>query len=678
MAKKDYFNRDLSWLSFNERVLQEAEDKGNTLNERLNFLAIFSSNLDEFYRVRVSKLREFRKLQKDSSIQFKEKPKRIIKLIQAKVDKLQKRFGHIYRDKLLKELNLEGVALIEAVDFNEEERAFSKSVFLSDIRPHIKIHDLTKEANFDFIKDKSLYFFANTKDKALLILIPTGVCSRFIEFPKKDGRQHIAFIDEIIRDNIQYLLSDYKTKNLYSIKITRDGELYYEEEDGELINLIKKSLKDRDHGMPTRILYDSKMPKQCLKRLRTVLGLKKTDLMPGGRYHNFSDFFQFPDIEQRINGATNDQLSHPVLGKVDRVMDCIAKEDQLLCFPYQTYDPVIRFLEEASERDDVNAIFITLYRVSKTSLVAHNLLKCLANNKKVTVFIEAKARFDEENNIDWGEKLQQMGANVLYSMPDLKVHSKILLIKTAHKNFAYIGTGNFNEKSAKIYSDFALLTSKQSITEDLEEVFKFLIDTTYQPSPKTIWMSPFSTRNQLYQRIDNEIKSTQEGGNGFLFFKMNSLEDKGVIDKLYEASKAGVRVQLLVRGICCLKAGVEGLSENIKIISIVGKYLEHARVYVFGNNGANDMFIGSADCMERNLDRRVEVLVPVQDHQLKEVIQTCINLQWDDNTKGRIIDENQINAYQKDGKSKINSQLDFKEYLGELQLNNEKAPLNLS
>ncbi|WP_299520218.1 polyphosphate kinase 1 [Winogradskyella sp.] len=677
MAKKDYFNRDLSWLSFNERVLQEAEDKNNTLNERLNFLAIFSSNLDEFYRVRVSKLREFRKLQKDSSIQFKEKPKRIIKLIQGKVDKLQERFGHIYRDKLLKELNGEGVALIEAIDYNTEEKVYSKNIFLSEIRPHVKIYDLTKETNFDFIKDKSLYFFANTKNRALLILIPTNACNRFVEFPKKDGQQHITFIDEIIRDNIKYLLPDYNAKNLYSIKITRDGELYYEEDDGELINLIKKSLKNRDFGIPTRILYDSKMPKQFIKRLRALLNLKKTDLMPGGRYHNFSDFFQFPDIEQRIGGTDNNQFSHPVLSKANSVIDSILIEDHLLSFPYQKYDSVIRLIEEASQRADVESIFITLYRVSKTSLVAHNLLKCLANNKKVTVFIEAKARFDEENNIDWGEKLQQMGAKVLYSMPDLKVHSKILLIKTTRKDIAYIGTGNFNEKSAKIYSDFALLTADQTITKDLDEVFKFLMDTTYKPSPKTIWMSPFSTRNQLYQRIDNEITIAKGGGDGFLFFKMNSLEDRGVIDKLYEASRVGVKVQLLVRGICCLKPSVEGLSENITGISIVGKYLEHARVYVFGNNGANDMFIGSADCMERNLDRRVEVLVPVKDQKLKAIIQTCVNLQWHDNTKGRIIDENQTNTYQNDEKAKLNSQLDFKEYLGELQFS-EKETLNLS
>ncbi|WP_299366604.1 polyphosphate kinase 1 [Winogradskyella sp.] len=678
MAKKDYFNRDLSWLSFNERVLQEAEDKSNTLNERLNFLAIFSSNLDEFYRVRVSKLREFRKLQKDSSIRFKEKPKKIIKLIQAKVDKLQERFGHIYRNKLLKELNEEGVSLIEAVDYNTDEKEYSKNIFLSEIRPYVKIYDLAKETNFDFIKDKSLYFFVNTVDKALLIYIPTDSCNRFVEFPKQAKRQHITFLDEIIRDNIGYLLPGYNGKDLYSIKITRDGELYYEEEDGELINLIKKSLKDRDLGIPTRILYDSKMPKKFIKRLRELLNLKKTDLMPGARYHNFSDFFQFPNIQQRIGGNTNeDQIPHHVLHNVDSVIDSIVEEDHLLSLPYQKYDPVIRLIEEASQRTDVHSVFITLYRVSKTSLVAHNLLKCLANNKKVTVFIEAKARFDEENNIDWGEKLQQMGAKVLYSMPDLKVHSKILLIKTTSKDVAYIGTGNFNEKSAKIYSDFALLTTDQNITKDLDEVFKFLLDTTYKPLPKTIWMSPFSTRNELYQRIDNEIQITEKGGNGFLFFKMNSLEDKGIIDKLYEASKAGVKVQLLVRGICCLKPGVEGLSENIKVISIVGKYLEHARVYVFGNNGTNDMFIGSADCMERNLERRVEVLVPIKAHKLKKIIDTCINLQWYDNTKARIIDENQSNEYQKDGKSRINSQLDFKEYLGELQLI-KKEPLNLS
>tara|TARA_Y100000815_G_scaffold6648_3_gene6183 strand:- start:49 stop:2067 length:2019 start_codon:yes stop_codon:yes gene_type:complete len=662
MSEKKYYHRDLSWLSFNERVLQEAEDKTNSLNDRLKFLAIFSSNLDEFYRVRVSKLRQFRRLQKDSPLRLKEKPKKIIKAIQKRVDKLQERFGFIYKEKLLKELNAEGVNLIEASDFNDIQQEFSSEFFEASVKKPLKIYELNSDLDLSFIKDKELFFFANVS-QPLLISIPTKKCGRFITFPGIGEKKHITFLDEIIRDNISKVLPELRREDLFSVKITRDGELYYEEEDGELIELIKQSLKHRDYGIPTRVLYDSSIGKEDVKILRKCLSLKKTDLMPGGRFHNFSDFFHFPEIESRISESNNGQLAHHSLELVDSIIDHISEKNELLSFPYQKYDPILNLINEASERKDVNHIYITLYRISKDSSVAIGLMNCLAKGKKVTVFVEAKARFDEENNIEWGEKLDKAGARVLYSMPDIKVHSKILLIETKTKNIGYIGTGNFNENSAKIYADFGLLTSDKAITTDLKEVFKFLLDTSYKPSISKIWMSPFTTRKELNNRIDNEIDIAKNGGNGYLFFKMNSLEDKDIIDRLYKASQFGVEIKLLVRGICCLVPGLKGISENIEVVSIVGKYLEHARVYVFGNNGKNEMFIGSADCMERNLDRRVEVIVPIQDGDIKKTIETCIDLQWHDNTKGRIIDAKQKNIYQTTGKSKINSQLDFKEYL---------------
>ncbi len=663
MSQKRYINRDVSWLSFNERVLQEAEDPINSLNQRLKFLAIFSSNLDEFYRVRVSKLRQFRSLRKDSPIRLKEKPKKIVKRIQKIVDRLQNKFGYIYKEKLLKELAAEGIVLIEASQFSDTQHQISKEVFESTIKEHIVIYDLDNQQNFDFIKDKGLFFFLNNEDRALLVSIPSETCGRFITLQVHNGKTYITFLDEVIRNNITQILPNVDSKNLFSVKITRDGELYYEEEDGELIKLIKESLKERDLGVPTRILYDVAMPKKSIKALRKKMKLKKTDLMPGGKFHNFSDFFSFPDIENRISVESIDEIPHQNLTNTDSIIETVKEQDQLLCFPYHQYNSVLKLIEEASINDSVTHIYITLYRISKDSSVARGLINCLARGKKVTVFVEAKARFDEENNIEWGEKLAKLGANVLYSMADLKVHSKIMLIKTDHCNIGYVGTGNFNEKSAKIYADFTLLTADNTITKGLEEVFKFLLDTSYRPNINSIWMSPFTTRKELYHRIDNEIAIAKQGGDGYLFFKMNSLEDKGIIDKLYEASNAGVRIRLLVRGICCLIPGVKNMSENIKIISIVGKYLEHARVYVFGNKGSNDMFIGSADCMERNLDRRVEVLVPIANQKLKRTIEMCLSLQWHDNVKGRIVDDKQTNSYQKNGVSKINSQEDFREYL---------------
>jgi len=664
MSKQRYINRDLSWLSFNERVLQEAEDTTNSLNERLKFLAIFSSNLDEFYRVRVSKLREFRRLQKGSPIRLKERPKKIIKQIQKKVDQLQKRFGHIYKEKLLKELMAEGVQLIEASEFNSAQKEFSTAIFHSEIKPHINVFQLDKIPNLDFIKDKSLFFFSNFEDTPLLISIPSNECGRFVSFPKENKTRYITFLDEIIRHNITEVLPHEATATIHSVKITRDGELYYDEEDDtELVQLIKKSLKDRDLGLPTRVFYDNSMPKVDVKVLRKMLHLKKTDVMPGGRFHNFSDFFGFPEIETRIATTSSAQIAHPVLGNSESVIAQIKDGDQLLSFPFHKYNPILRLLDEASEKDEVTHIYITLYRVSKDSAVANGLLKCLANGKKVTVFVEAKARFDEENNIEWGEKLTKVGATVLYSMPALKVHSKIMLIEATDGDIAYIGTGNFNEKSAKIYTDFSLLTANNNIANDLKEVFKFLLNTAYEPNVQHIWMSPFTTRQQLYNRIDNEIEIAKRGGEGFLFFKMNSLEDKGVIDKLYQAASAGVDIRLLVRGICCLNPSFEAANGNIKVVSIVGKYLEHSRVYLFGNDGKYNLFIGSADCMERNLDRRVEVITPVFDEAVKNTIRVCLDLQWFDNTKARLIDGKQKNSYQKEGKSQINAQQDFKEYL---------------
>ncbi|MBV7269525.1 polyphosphate kinase 1 [Winogradskyella luteola] len=664
MSQKRYINRDISWLSFNERVLQEAEDPINSLNQRLKFLAIFSSNLDEFYRVRVSKLRQFRSLRKDSPIRLKEKPKKIVKRIQKIVDRLQNKFGYIYKEKLLKELAAEGVVLIEASQFSDTQHQISKEVFESTVKEHISIYDLDDQQNFDFIKDKGLFFFLNNEDRALLVSIPSETCGRFITLQAHKSKTYITFLDEVIRNNITQILPNFDSKNLFSVKITRDGELYYEEEEnGELIKLIKESLKERDLGMPTRILYDVAMPKQSIKALRKKMKLKKTDLMPGGKFHNFSDFFSFPDIENRISVESVDEIPHQNLANTDSVIETVKEQDQLLCFPYHQYSSVLKLIEEASTNDSVTHIYITLYRISKNSSVARGLINCLARGKKVTVFVEAKARFDEENNIEWGEKLAKLGANVLYSMVDLKVHSKIMLIKTDHCNISYVGTGNFNEKSAKIYADFTLLTADKTITKDLEEVFKFLLDTSYEPNINSIWMSPFTTRKELYLRIDNEIAIAKQGGDGYLFFKMNSLEDKGIIDKLYEASNAGVRIRLLVRGICCLIPGIKNMSENIKIISIVGKYLEHARVYIFGNKGSNDIFIGSADCMERNLDRRVEVLVPIANQKIKRTIEMCLSLQWHDNVKGRIVDAKQTNSYQKNGESKINSQEDFRKYL---------------
>ncbi len=665
MQSDNFFHRDISWLSFNERVLQEAEDKSNPVYERLKFLAIFSSNLDEFYRVRVSKLRQFRKLQKDVKEKLNERPKKIIKAIQAKVDELQKRFGHVFEDQIINELKSDHIYIVDKEEFTPEQKKFSTNYFKIHLKKDIRTFYPEEDQDFTSFNDGEMFLCVDTK-ALLLINIPTNKYERFVVLPSsEEGAYFVTYLEEVIKDNLKEIDEKLAEKEAYAIKLTRDGELYYEEYEGELVALIKQSLKKRPEGLPTRLLYDYKMPGHLLKRLRKSLNLNKTDLMPGGKYHNFSDFFQFPVFNSKKHLVSKEKqpLEHPTLRLDQSLIEQIELQDELLSFPYQKYDYVPKLIEEAALDDSVTSVSITLYRVSKHSAVAKGLLKCLENGKDVTVFIEAKARFDEENNIFWGEQLKQKGAKVLYSMPKLKVHSKILLIESNRKAIAYVGTGNFNEKSAKLYTDFALLTSNPDLTSDIKEVFKYLINTKYQPKPQLIWMSPFTARNAICDRIDNEISLVKQGKEGAITFKMNSLEDRSVINKLYEASNAGVKVNMIVRGICCLKPQVEGLSENINVVSVVGKYLEHSRVYLFHNNGKKEVFIASADCMTRNLDHRVEVATPVLDKRLKKTLLKYLELQWKDNVKGRIIDAYNSNKYKPRKDKVINSQMAYYEYL---------------
>lgn len=663
--QKHYIHRDLSWLSFNERVLQEAEDTSNPLYERLKFLAIFSSNLDEFYRVRVSELRQFKKLQKDIIKKLDEKPKKIIAEIQTKVDELQERFGKVFRDEILKQLERENIVLIRKDEFSQQQIVFAKTFFHKQVKQHISIHYLDDNTDLSFIKDRGLYLVLDIENNDVLISIPTDIVSRFVVFPQ-DEHFAVTFLDEIIRVNLEDIHASFKNCDAYSVKITRDAELYFDEYSGELVELIKHNLSQRDIGIPTRMLYDSKMPKPLRQRIRKKLKLNKTDLMSGGKFHNFSDFFSFPapDHNEALFYQDMLPLKHKVLENTASLIDVIKAQDILLSFPYQKYDYVTQIILEAAVTRDIHTVNITLYRVSKDSVISNALLKCLENGKKVTVFIEAKARFDEENNIYWGEKLKEKGANVLYSMPKIKVHSKIFLLEAKTYNITYIGTGNFNEKSAKIYTDFGLITSDDQITSDVKQVFTFLhIPKAVCPNPRDLWVSPFTTRYSIYQKIDREIVYARQGKKASIFFKMNSLEDEAIINKLYEASQEGVNVRLIVRGIFRLRPNIAGLSENIEARSIVGRFLEHARVYHFANDGNEELYIASADCMTRNLDKRIEVAAPIKDAKLKMIVKKCMDLQWNDNSKSRILDAEQLNAYNQNSLNKINAQEAFYEFL---------------
>lgn len=665
MENRNTIHRDISWLSFNERVLQEAENNDVPVYERLKFLAIFSSNLDEFYRVRVSELRQFKKLQKDIRKKLEEKPKKVIKEIQRIVDELQERFGKVFKEEIIPDLEMQGIFLIEKEDFTPEQQQYANKVFKEQLLEHVEVHHIKEGDEYSFLEDKSLFLFLDAMGQDVLITIPSNKVSRFVLLPNAEDKFTVTFIDEIIKANLSEIDPIFENQEAYCVKITRDAELYFDEYEGELVKLIKENLSQRKAGIPTRMLYDQKMPKALIKRLRKKMQLNKTDLMPGGKFHNFSDFFAFPAPEDNLllNYDEMPPLPHHILEHQESLIACVQKQDVLLSFPYQKFDYIPNLIEEAAKANEIHSVNITLYRVSKDSAVAKALLKCLENGKKVTVFIEAKARFDEANNILWGERLKEKGANVLYSMPKIKVHSKVFLLEGEDFNIGYIGTGNFNEKSAKLYTDFGLLTSNKEITSELKNIFKFLNKPVSIDEPKVLWVSPFTTRTAIYSKIDNEIQLAKAGQEASLFFKMNSLEDEAMINKLYEASNAGVSIKLIVRGICRLKPGITGLSENIEARSIVGRFLEHTRIYCFGNDGNEEVYIASADCMTRNLDKRIEVGVSVTEPQLKQILKTCLVLQWSDNTKARILDAEQLNKFYTNDMQLSNAQEDFYQYL---------------
>ncbi|MDH3269190.1 MAG: polyphosphate kinase 1, partial [Ignavibacteria bacterium] len=471
--------------------------------------------------------------------------------------------------------------------------------------------------------------------------------------PSENGKHFVIFLDDLIRLNLSTLLPGYHIESCYSIKLTRDAELYIDDEfTGDLLAKIQKGLSKRKTGTPSRFLYDKEMPNDFLKFLQTSLQLNKYDLIPGGKYHNFNDFFNFPKFSKPHleNEPMPPQVCKGLVGAVS-IFDVISEKDMLLSFPYQSYGNIIKFLEEAADDLNVKSIKITLYRIADDSLVIRSLVKAAENGKDVTAFVEVKARFDEETNFTSVETLSKAGVKVHSSFPGLKVHSKLCLIERIEKAkshfYSYLATGNFNEKTARVYADYGLLTSSQELGKEVKKVFNYLERKSDHEKFKHLLVAPFNLRKKLLELIDNEIKNIQEGKPAVITLKLNSLEDRKMIKKLCEASQAGVKIKLIIRGICCLVPGIKGLSENIETISIVDRFLEHARVYVFHNNGDIKYFLSSADGMKRNLSRRIEVAFPIYDDTIKKSLQKMIDLQWNDNLKARMIDKDQKNDYKR-------------------------------
>lgn len=653
-----YFDRDLSWLRFNHRVLQEIKDERNPLFERLKFVAIFSSNLDEFFEVRISEIRRIKSLDKPLRKKLISKPNKLLKSIKKGISKLKEEFHDVLYNQLIPQLDAAGVKIILSDHFDESILTFCKAYFESNVKDILKSKtDFKSDEDRLFVKSQDVYLVGLEKDNLILFKLPAEL-PRFIEVPNKEVPSYI-FIDDLIK---VYLREKYQN-DFYSMKISRDAELYIlDEYSGNLKEKIEMSLSNRETGQITTAVIERNMPKSLKKLLLKELDISDIDIVYGGQFQKLRDFFSFPLpklAEHKFKEL--EPLRSEELTCYQCLFKAIRDKDRLLVFPYESFEEVLRLVEEAAEGEEVLTINMTLYRVSKESKIAMALLKALENGKSVCVFIETKARFDESNNIFWGEKLKAAGANVIYSYPGIKVHSKIMYIERREllgtRSYGYIGTGNFNENTSKVYTDIGLMTADKKITKELKQVFELLERKIIVPKVKRLLVSPFNTRSTFLKLIEKEVLNAQAGKESYIILKMNSLQDPEMIDKLYGASNAGVNIKLIVRGICCLIPGVKGLSENINVISIVDRFLEHSRVYIFANDGKERMYIGSADWMTRNLDHRIEVMIPIKTKEVYKKIRKTITLQLEDKVKARVINSLQENNYiSTEGESTMSSQ----------------------
>jgi polyphosphate kinase len=683
MKKKSspYINREISWLSFNERVLQEAEDKTTPLIERLKFLGIFSNNRDEFYRVRVATVKRLAKLGKKAMDIYGEDPQELLTRLQRRVIEQQNKFEQIYID-LKKELAKNDVFIINEKQLTAQQAQFVNEYFLKEVMPTLFPIMIDDTKAFPYMKDKASYLYLklemlgeHKKNRYAIIEIPARAIPRFIILPKQEQKYFVILLDDVIRNNTDLIFEvfGYKTVEAYNIKLTRDAELDIDNDVSKsMIEKVSKSLKARKQGQPVRFVYDAAMPDDMLRYIMRKLGMaKKDNAIPGGRYHNFKDFISFPTLgDKSLVYKHPSPIEHKYLKNIHQTtLKVIRSRDILLHYPYHSFNHIVNLLREASLDPLVDSIKITLYRVADSSRIANALINAVKNGKKVTVLVELQARFDEENNIYWANKLNEEGARVIYGVPGLKVHSKLFLITTRESGkevqYAHIGTGNFNEKTARIYTDFSLLTANKNITAEVAKVFDFYENNFKVDQFKHLAVAPFYMRKLFVQLIDNEIALAKKKKPAAITLKMNSLVDKDMINKLYEASRAGVNITLIVRGACSLVTEMEGWSDNIKAYSIVDKYLEHARVFIFNNGGNEKIYISSADWMSRNLDSRSEVAVPIYDEEIRRQLKQIVGIQLSGNTKVRILDKKQENKYKQalKGEKKVRVQDEIYNYL---------------
>ncbi|EGR0072552.1 polyphosphate kinase 1 [Vibrio vulnificus] len=686
-ADKFYIEKELSWLSFNERVLQEAADKTVPLIERIRFLGIFSNNLDEFYKVRFSDVKRRILINREQG--GNDISKHLLSKMQSKALKLNERFDELYNE-LIRDMARRHIFLVNESQLDEAQQKWIVKYFQKEVLPHITPLMLTDEIDvLQFLKDEYAYIAVELKkqeqSKYALLEIPTDHLPRFIMVPEQKGKRKktIILLDNIIRFCLNDIFGgffDYEELNGYAMKMTRDAEYDLRHEvEYSLLEQMSEGLSQRLTALPVRFVYEREMPEEMLKYLCYKLKISHYDsLIPGGRYHNFKDFIAFPNVgRDYLENKPLPPLTCADFEGYANAFDAIRNQDILLHYPYHSFEHITELVRQASFDPKVVSIKINVYRVAKNSRLMNSLIDAVHNGKRVTVVVELQARFDEEANIEWSKRLTDAGVHVIFGVPGTKIHAKLLLITRREEEgfmrYAHIGTGNFHERTARVYTDFSLLTADQELAAEVRGVFSYIMNPFQPVRFRHLVVSPRNSRSQLYRLVDNEIANAQAGKKAAITLKVNNLVDKGLISRLYEASSAGVKIRMIIRGMCSLVPGLEGLSDNIEIISIIDRFLEHPRVLVVHNDGEPLVYISSADWMERNIDNRIEVMSPVRDPRIKQRIIDILNIQFTDTVKARRIDKEMSNNYVERGnRKKIRSQIAIYDYLKNVEKHTRK------
>ncbi|MBL7719769.1 MAG: polyphosphate kinase 1 [Flavipsychrobacter sp.] len=675
--------RDISWLAFNARVLQEAKDTSNHIYDRLRFLGIFSNNLDEFFRVRVATLSKMARVGKAAKVHLEDNPEKILRKIQRLVLTQQAEFDKTYNE-IIKELEKGGIRMRNEKQLNATQRKFVTTYFDEKARTQIVPLMIESIPQIPLLRDKSIYMACVLGDsknpmahRYALIEIPTRVLPRFVILPSSGQTTDIILLEDIIRFSLPHLFAAFGFDKFmgFIIKVTRDAELELDNDvNTNLIDEIEKGLKNRKKGRATRFVYDRTIDPTLLDYLIKRLNLaKKDNLIPGGRIHNFKDFMDFPaqvfhDLHQRPK-----PFVHPLLKQPCRIMDVMDRQDVMLHFPYHSFDSIIDLLREAAIDPYVQSIKIALYRLAKDSKIVNALINAVRNGKQVTAILELRARFDEEANLMWSERLMEEGVNVIYGLPDMKVHAKVCVIKKRAFNktrqYGFVSTGNLNENTAQYYGDHMLLTTNRNILADINRIFAFMESPAGKleslKACKTLPVAPVTMRKHFMNLVNKEIRAAAKGKTATMLLKMNSLVDVDFVNKLYEAAKADVDIKMIIRGICCAYTEQKAFHGHMSAISIIDQYLEHARVFVFHNGGKREVYISSADWMVRNLDHRIEAACPIFDKDIQQELIDILQIQLAENVKGRILDNEQSNEYvqRQPGEAQVRSQLAIYKYL---------------